>query len=500
MIRNRQGRLANVRWIALMILGLSGGTSRAFAQSSWDAVYLAGSKVGFIHTYIEPVKDKGRDLLRVRIDMELNYKRLNDRVTTKMEYGTIEALDGQVLRLDTRILASDQEIRVHGDAISGKMDLTFDGTGQRQRQSIPWGPDVRGPYAAEQSLSRSLMKPGESRTLKMFMPDLNRVCDISLTAKGIEEIKLGGGVVRSLLRVEQTTRLDDKPRPEFDLTLWVDNGGQVLKSQTDNLGGMVIYRTTEDAAKAPSVASTQFDQIQNSVIKITRKIPRPELTREIRYRVSLTTESPAGILPNDRRQTVGKGSKPNEVVLAVRTAGPNDGPPSTEAIDPAFSRPNAMITSADPTVISHARKAVGSATDPWLKATRIEKWVAQNLRDKNFEVGFAPASEVARNLSGDCTEHGVLTAAMCRAAGVPSRVVVGLVYADQLGGFGFHLWNEVHVNQRWVAIDASFDQDAVDAVHVKLADSSLDGVAPFEVFLPIVRVLGKMTIEPIEIR
>ncbi|MGE3819690.1 MAG: transglutaminase family protein, partial [Isosphaeraceae bacterium] len=223
-------------------------------------------------------------------------------------------------------------------------------------------------------------------------------------------------------------------------------------------------------------------------------------TREVRYRVGLTSENPAEILPVDRRQALGPGSKPNESILVVKTAGPNDGPPEPEGVDPAFTRPNAMITSADPTVIQHARRAVGNATDPWIKASRIQKWVAQNLRDKNFEIGFAPASEVARDLSGDCTEHGVLTAAMCRAVGVPSRVVVGLVYAEQLGGFGFHLWNEVHVNRRWVAIDSSFDQEAVDAVHVKLADSSLDGVAPFEVFLPIVRVFGKMSLEPIEIR
>ena len=126
--------------------------------------------------------------------------------------------------------------------------------------------------------------------------------------------------------------------------------------------------------------------------------------------------------------------------------------------------------------------------------------MAANLKDKNFKVAFAPASEVARNLAGDCTEHGVLTAAMCRAAGVPARVVVGLVYADSLGGFGFHLWNEVYVNRRWVAIDATYHQTEVDAVHIKLAESSLDGVAPFEAFLPVVRVLGKMTIVPVEVR
>src|SRR5262249_62187845 len=116
-------------------------------------------------------------------------------------------------------------------------------------------------------------------------------------------------------------------------------------------------------------------------------------------------------------------------------------------------------------------RAAGREADPWQRAVKIEKWVAQNLKEKNFKTGFAPASEVARNLTGDCTEHGVLTAAMCRAAGIPARVVVGLVYADHLGGFGYHLWDEGYVNRRSVAIDASLEQDSVDAGHIQLAHS-----------------------------
>jgi transglutaminase-like putative cysteine protease len=89
---------------------------------------------------------------------------------------------------------------------------------------------------------------------------------------------------------------------------------------------------------------------------------------------------------------------------------------------------------------------------------------------------------------------------MCRVVGVPSRVAIGLVYADNLGGFGYHLWNEVYVNRRWVAIDSTFDQTAVDAVHIKLSETSLVGVSPYEGFLPVARVLGKMTLEPLEIQ
>jgi hypothetical protein len=77
---------------------------------------------------------------------------------------------------------------------------------------------------------------------------------------------------------------------------------------------------------------------------------------------------------------------------------------------------------------------------------------------------------------------------------------VGLLYVDKFKGFGPHMWNEVLVNGRWVAIDSAFNQSEVDATHIKLAESSLDGVAPFETFLPILRVVDGVTIEPVEIR
>ena len=213
-------------------------------------------KVGHIHTYVQPVTDRGRDLVRVRVDMVLSFKRLNDRVRIEMRYGTIETPDGSVLRLDTRTLASDQELRTFGDVINNKMTLTLEGSGQPQQSTISWGPEVRGPYAAEQSLSRQPMKPGESRSLRMFVPELSKICDVTLAAKAFEEVQLGAGVKRSLLRVEEVVMLDGKPRPEYDSTLWVDSGGQVLKSQSDVLGGMVTFRTTREAATAPTAISS----------------------------------------------------------------------------------------------------------------------------------------------------------------------------------------------------------------------------------------------------
>jgi transglutaminase-like putative cysteine protease len=493
------GRLAIGSFALLWMVAGAPAQVPVHAQESWDAVYLSGSKIGYIHTFIEKVSDRGRELHRVRVDTVLNFRRGNDVVENKLMYGTIETPDGQVLRLDTRTLASNREIQVKGDVIRGQMTLTLDGTGQKQSVTIPWGPDVRGPYAAEQSMARAPIQEGETRALRMFMPDLNKICDIQLKGGAIEEVTLGDGSKRPLRRIDQVTSLDGKPRPEFDLTLWVDAKGQVLKSEQDILGGMVTYRTTREGATAPN-GPIAFDQIKETIVKVARKIRNPEQTRRIRYQVTMKTADPSQIFPVDRRQTIEPGASSTSMVLDVRSGGPSEGEPSPDAPGPAFLQPNGLITSEDPLVKRLAVRAIGNATDPWEKATRIHHWIFENLKRKNFETTFAPAGEVARSLSGDCTEHSVLAAAMCRSVGIPCRVAVGLIYVENLGGFGFHMWDEVFVNQRWVALDASWDQSTVDAVHIKLADTSLEGVSPFEAFLPIVRVQGKVEIEPIEIR
>jgi transglutaminase-like putative cysteine protease len=284
--------------------------------------------------------------------------------------------------------------------------------------------------------------------------------------------------------------------PELDTTFWVDETGQILKSRTAFLGGMETYRTTQAAALA---SNGDFDLRAATILRTPRRLPNPTETRSVVYRLTYSGDDLADVFPDDQRQTLRKASGNQASTLVVTTDGPARGN-ATAPPAPDHLSPNPLVNSDDPRVIAHARTAVGTRTDPWDQAVAIQDWVFNNLKKKNFGTAFASAKEVASTLEGDCSEHGVLVAAMCRAVGIPCRVVVGLVYADELGGFGPHMWNEVYVNNRWVAIDAAFNQSAVDATHLKLSASSLDGVAPFEAFLPVTRVFNQLQIDPVEIR
>ena len=89
---------------------------------------------------------------------------------------------------------------------------------------------------------------------------------------------------------------------------------------------------------------------------------------------------------------------------------------------------------------------------------------------------------------GDCNEHAVLYTALARAAGIPTRIAIGLVWSDELGGFYYHAWPEVHVDGSWRWIDPTLGQEVADATHIKLLEG---GIESWPQLLPF---LGKLEV------
>ena len=90
---------------------------------------------------------------------------------------------------------------------------------------------------------------------------------------------------------------------------------------------------------------------------------------------------------------------------------------------------------------------------------RLTSFVHEYINEKNLDTGWASAVEIAKARSGDCTEHAVLTAAICLASGVPARVAIGYFYVDEFAtvrtAFYGHAWTQVWVNGKWYTVDAT---------------------------------------------
>ena len=87
-----------------------------------------------------------------------------------------------------------------------------------------------------------------------------------------------------------------------------------------------------------------------------------------------------------------------------------------------------------------ARASSARERDAATAARALVDWVHEHL-EQEPSVTVPSAREVLAARRGDCNEHAVLLTALARAAGIPARVVAGVVYLED--GFYYHAWNEL---------------------------------------------------------
>lgn len=131
-----------------------------------------------------------------------------------------------------------------------------------------------------------------------------------------------------------------------------------------------------------------------------------------------------------------------------------------------------LVESDHPDIIAMAAEITDEATDSWDATIRLSEWVGKEIR--GAVPGGTSAINTLRTREGECGSHSRLLAALCRAAGIPSRMVIGCLYSPWYGGsFGQHAWTEVYMGSEtgWVAVDATIlEFDYVDAGHIKLGE------------------------------
>ena len=103
------------------------------------------------------------------------------------------------------------------------------------------------------------------------------------------------------------------------------------------------------------------------------------------------------------------------------------------------------------------------------------------------------ASEVLRIKSGDCTEHSALFAALARAAGIPTKMVYGVVM-NANGEFFFHNWNEVFADGKWITVDSTFNMERADSSRITLSYGGPDSRSREQVSLSVLRFLNNTRI------
>lgn len=472
-------------------------------QETWDAAFLDGQRAGYARTAVEKIERDAQEVLRTTVTLELVVRRFNQTVTMRVDTGTEETPKGKVVAVFMRqALGKNQNLVLRGTVQGKELLVKIDQMGKPIEKKVAWNDQVVGLYREQQLFQDKAVKPGDRFSYLHYEPLLNSVVQVHAAVKDFEEIKVGG-IARKLLRVEVTSdKIGGMQLPAT--AFWLDKEFKVVRSQVEmpGLGKLVTSRCTRAEALKDIVPAQLNDIGLSQLVPLNRRIPHPSESKRVLYRITLPgDDDPATAFARDNRQKV-KAVKGKTVDLEVRAVRqPPAKIPEGAEVGEEFRKSNYFVNSADERVQELARKAVGKETDPWKKAQRIERWVKENMKVLNFTEAMATADHVAKTLEGDCTEHAMLAAAMCRAAGVPSKIAIGLVYVDQARPvMGFHMWTEVWVRGEWVPIDATLGQGSIGAAHLKISDHSWHDTQSLKPLLPVMRVmLAKPTIEVVQV-
>jgi transglutaminase-like putative cysteine protease len=473
-------------------------------EDLWDVAYLDGQKAGYFHTTVREIERDGQKLLRGNVVLDLNIQRYKALANLHMESGTEETPSGEVTRVSMRqVLDKNHEIVLTGTVEDGQLHIVVPG---QMDKRVPWNKDVIGLDRQERIFHDRKVKPGDRFSYLSYEPIISCVVTVRAIVKDPEEVEVLG-VKKRLLRVETAPDKVEVSGNSVQLpgmVLWLDKDLYPARSQVEmpGIGKTILYRTTRAVATAPGAAAFRLPDLGlNALIPLARTVPNPYLTRSAVYRITLKDDDdPKTALADDDQQRIAKVDG-NTLEIHVRPRRLPRALAESKSPGAEYLQSSYFLNSDDARVRELARRAVGREKDPWKQALAIERFVHGSMTS-DATTAFTTTDQIARELKGDCRQHAMLAAAMCRAVGVPSRTAVGLLYvndAERGPVMGFHMWTEVWVRGQWLGIDAVLGKGGLDAMHLKVTDASWHDVQSLKPLLPVSRVLGKMSIQIAEV-
>lgn len=442
---------------------LTGQTATAQQESTspqpdpeqWAAILLDGRKVGF--TSVRKTRRDGR--IVTRQDMGLDLKRSGTAVSVRAGTVFYETSDGKPIGFEAVRKMGATPQQVNGTITpQGELKLVLQVPGGSTTRTVPWPDGALMPHGLELLQKRKGLREGTTYSALAFDPDTYQAMKSTTVVGSRDTVDLLG---RSAKLTEITDTFTAPLAGQITVTSYVDEDFNVLRT-TLPLLGMTLDVVACDKAYALSPASTELDFLTKMTLASPGPIDRsaPVLT----YVLEPTGEDTKLTFP----ETDGQSVRQRDGTWLVTVHRPKNNGTGTrpyegkDADAKRWLKSSKYVQSDEETIRELASQAVGEEERDLHAARAIEQFVAEYVTKKDLSVGYASAVEVARSRQGDCTEHAVLAAALCRAAGIPARVVTGLAYVERWGGredlFIPHAWVEVLVGpdaKRWVSLDAA---------------------------------------------
>ena len=437
----------------------------------WWGVYFHGEKIGYSSQKITP-QPGGYDVQNASV-LRLNLLETIQTVASRLELSADS--EWAMKRFDFQLDSNNIRFNARGEFAAGKIRLEVNSGGQRTESELvmrqpPYLLAALKPYIVTQDL-----EPGKEHLFPTFDPATLSQQLTSVTIEGREQIEIAG-------RMEPAIRL----RQQFkgvSVVSWVDGQGKTLKEESPT--GLSLVKQSADEAKViPGSRSISLDLLAQTAVPVAAPIADPGRKEYLRLKLSGFDLSRFALDGGRQRLDRDILEIRREVLDSVRSyALPANGQRFA-----SYLQPTPFVQSDHPQIRALAGNIVKGESDAVKAAARIKDWIYRELA-KEPTVSIPNALEVLRARKGDCNEHTGLFNALARAAGIPAKTVVGVVYLR--GAFYYHAWSEVWLGE-WVSLDSVLNQFPADVTHIKFVEGEIDRQ------IDILQLIGNLKIKVVE--
>jgi hypothetical protein len=426
--------------------------AHASADERWQTVSAGEIKVGQVHITRDAGPTAITEIQRVDIDLGERGRRVHYRSTVE----TQSRPDGSLLRLSREVETPEGHSFVQARAQGDDLEVSH-GSGRERTAEILAGA-ARGLQTDEAarpwlvSVARGEQPP--VLTFRSWDPVKLAVVDVQLVAE-THGAQLN---VRRRVRSGQETTAS--------LLVAGTNGDVVNETMRIGTYELVFADTSEAEARRRNQV---FDHVGPLLQRSPYRIPTRDMRQKIRYRFDnhgLSVTLPAGA--GQRTWTDGQTT-----FVQVCAGCPLDAAPLNDEERERALAPSPWLESADPRLGRRARELTARSSDDVARMRRLTSFVRGHMSTQVDMLGYGTALEALRTRRGDCTEYAVLLAALGRAAGVPTRIAIGRVYARHFEGrrhvFVPHAWVQAWTGRGWQSFDAAIG--TFDSTHLAFAVS-----------------------------
>ncbi len=481
-----------VAWavVSAAVLMLNHAASAA-DQERWSILLMNGQRSGWQLSVIR--ENAGQITTESKTTMSVG--RGATAMSIVMQTRFVETTDGKPVSMWMKQELAAAPVEQLWEWTPEKVKLTVTSGGEKQEEEIakPEG-EWLTPAAAQREVAKRIAAGESEIKIRSVDPSLGlQVATITRKNFVKTKVDLASGPV-------EVTRCTSVIEGYPESTEYLDAAGDAIKLET-SLGGFSVAVLRSDRATALG-AFEGPEMMVSTFVRPDRPIANARTLTSAVYRLSMRDASMPD-LPTVGGQSVRRDEA--ALIVTVDSRGSSPAEPGDRQ-SKAYTASSPMINFDDSKVKALGKVAIqnGSGQTPAQMAETLRRFVHSYINRKELGVGLGSAGEVARTRTGDCTEHGVLLAALLRGQGIPSRVATGLIYADRFAGsadiFGYHMWAqallEVDGKDRWVDFDATLSNDTpYDATHLTLGTTGLEDGGMEKSMLTTATLMGRLIIQ-----